>query len=212
MAFLGFPYAGVDFFHELEMYNNDEWWHSHSDVYRDAIEQPFEALLAELAPDFGTPRIFAPRRDARRGASLPPYKTHQGAVAITPGGASFYVHLDASQLFAGGGLYRMLPDQQQRYQAAVADEDSGQRLATIVTELTRRGMEVAGEQAAAFDAPADAPRQDLLCLTSLHAHRIFGVPVWLATHEAADHIKQAWEESRPLVEWFDEHVGLPVIS
>lgn len=211
MGFLGFPYAGVDFFQELELYNNDEWWHSHADVYRDAIEQPFEALLAELAPAFGTPRVFPPRRDARRTGNLPPYKTHQGGVAITPGGASFYVHLDSAQLFAGGGLYRMLPDQQQRYRAAVIDEQSGEQLANIVKDLTDQGMDVAGESTSS-DVPTDAPRQDLLRLTSLHAHRLFGIPVWLATHEAADRVREAWETARTLVEWFDAHVGLPEVS
>jgi hypothetical protein len=37
--------------------------------------------------------------------------------------------------------------------------------------------------------------------------RDWGAPDWLATPEAAERVRADWRRLRPLVEWFDRHVG-----
>lgn len=209
MRFHGFPYEGVDFYRDLEDFNNKEWWVSHSQTYRSAVREPFEALLAELAPEFGTPKIFRPHRDLRFTPDRSPYKTHQGAMVGTEQGFAWYVHLDGDGLLAGGGAYHFLPDQLARYRASVLSDTAGVDLASIVADLRSGGFDVSGEQMRTRPrgVPADHERIDLLRLKSLHAQRGFGTPVWLSTPQSLDHIRATWEAIRPLNQWLDQHVG-----
>lgn len=211
MVFLGFPYAGVDFYRELEDFNNQEWWSSHADIYRESVRAPFEALLDELADEFGRPKIFRPNRDLRFTPDKSPYKTHQGAIVVTDNGGIYYLHLDADGLFAGGGSYHMSPDQLARYRKAVSDAKSGQALEDIVEGLRAHTYEIAGDQLRGRPrgVDADAPRLDLLRMKSLHAMELYGTPRWLSTPEVKEHVRRTWHTVGPLVSWLDTHVGRP---
>ena len=51
--FTGIPEAALDFFDDLELDNTKSFWTAHKHVYDDAVKAPLEALLTELAPEFG---------------------------------------------------------------------------------------------------------------------------------------------------------------
>ena len=97
-----------------------------------------EALLAELAPEFGEGRVFRPNRDVRFSADKSPYKTAMAAMAGDVG----YVQLSAKGLGVGSGMWMMAADQLDRYRRAVADDGSGEELVGIVSEARGHGLDV----------------------------------------------------------------------
>ena len=63
--FNGFPESALDFYDDLEMDNTKSFWEAHKAVYIEAVKAPMTALTDELAPEFGTPKVFRPFRDVR---------------------------------------------------------------------------------------------------------------------------------------------------
>lgn len=208
MAFAGIGHEVVEFYRELEAHNSREWWAEHKAFYAERVRAPFEALAAELAA-FGEATVFRPYRDVRFSADKAPYKTHQGLFVKTHARAGWYVQVDGEGLRAGGGCYFMDGPQLARYRTAVANDLTGEQLRRITEELAGFGYAIEGEKLATRPrgiAP-DAPRLELLRHKSIDAMMHLGEPDWLATPEAAGWIGDAWEETRPLVEWLREQVG-----
>jgi uncharacterized protein (DUF2461 family) len=65
VSFTGFPVAALDFYDDLEVDNTKSFWESHKHVYKESVEAPMKALMAELEPEFGTAKVFRPYRDVR---------------------------------------------------------------------------------------------------------------------------------------------------
>ena len=212
MAFCGFPYVGVDFFRELHTYNNHEWWNAHRDIYLESVRTPFELLLAQIGPQFGKTAIFPPKSRGAADGSTPPYKEHQGAVATSPHHHTWYVHLDAQGLMAGGGIYHTSPDQVVRMHRAIRDDVSGFELEMILSTCQKQGFRIDGRvidpnQSLSFATP----RSDLLNYSTLQVHFRFGTPAWMYTAAAAERVRQVWEATRPLIDWLDRYVGIPTM-
>ncbi len=118
-----------------------------------------DALVAELAPEFGEARLFRPYRDTRFSRDKSPYKTTIAAM-IGDG----YVQLSANGLMAGAGMYHLAPDQLARYRAAVDAEVPGRRLQSIVDSLRAAQFEVTAMETLKTTPrgyPKDHPRVEL---------------------------------------------------
>src|SRR5256886_2160144 len=124
MAFKGWQAEAIEFFEGLEADNSKTYWQAHKADYEKLVKAPMEELLAELAADFGEPKIYRPYRDVRFSADKTPYKTAMGA-SLSGGG---YVQLSAEGLAAGSGMWMMTADQLDRYRRAVADDRTGGEL------------------------------------------------------------------------------------
>ena len=117
-------------------------------------------MLAELADEFGTGKIFRPYRDVRFSADKTPYKTNCAATI-----GSGYVSFSAEGLSVGGGLYMPDPKALARYREAVDKEKSGAELATIVAALHKAGYDTMAHdvlKTAPRGYPKDHPRIELL--------------------------------------------------
>jgi uncharacterized protein (DUF2461 family) len=75
MAFRGWSTVALDFYEGLEADNSKAYWTEHKPVYESEVRAPMEALLEELAPEFGEAKLFRPYRDVRFSADKSPYKT-----------------------------------------------------------------------------------------------------------------------------------------
>jgi uncharacterized protein (TIGR02453 family) len=206
VAFRGWPSEALEFYEGLEADNSKTYWTAHKAVYEEQVRAPMEALLAELAPEFGPSKIFRPYRDVRFSADKTPYKTAIAA-SFEQGG---YVHLSASGLAAGNGMYRMERDQLARYREAVADDRSGAALEEIVARATKDGIEITGHERMKRTPrgyPADHPRADLLCNKGLIAWKEWPVAAWLGTAAAKKRVVEFLRATGPLTEWLDAHVG-----
>lgn len=205
MTFRGWPDEAIEFYEGLTADNTRAYWQDHKSVYEQCVKAPMEELLAELADEFGTGRIFRPYRDTRFSKDKSPYKLT--CAAHMPGG---YISFSADELFVGSGLYGPEPDLLARYRAAVADDISGQQLVGIVTDLRADGYEVIAHdvlKTAPKGFPKDHPRIELLRYKGIAVSKHWPVGAWLGTRKAKDRIVAVLRDARPLGDWLHTHVG-----
>ncbi|NNH70068.1 DUF2461 domain-containing protein [Nocardia uniformis] len=201
--FTGFPIAGLDFYEDLEADNSKTFWNTHKQVWEESVRDPMKALAAELEPDFGTAKIFRPYRDVRFAKDKTPYKNHQGAVVHAAESCGWYVQIGAGGLFVAGGLYVASPAQKAALRTAIDDEVRGPELEGILGRLDSAGYTIGGDKLKTKPKgfSIDHPRIELLRHQSITAGRDLGAPKWLSKPEAGKHVRAAWEEMRPLIEW-----------
>jgi uncharacterized protein (TIGR02453 family) len=205
MAFAGWPVEAVEFYEGLEADNTRAYWQDHKSVYEGCVKGPMEALLTELADDFGPGRVFRPYRDVRFSEDKTPYKL--SCAAHLPGG---YISFSADGLFAGSGLFMPEPPQLQRFRAAVDDERSGPELESIVGTLRKEGYDVGAHEVlktAPKGYPRDHPRIELLKYKGILMSRSWPVGSWLGTRKAKDRIVGCLEAARPLNAWLERCVA-----
>jgi uncharacterized protein (TIGR02453 family) len=211
MSFEGFPDEGLVFYEGLEADNSKTYWTQHKRTYDTAVRAPLQALVDELAAEFGPAKIFRPYRDVRFSHDKTPYKTHQGAVVHAEGQAAgaWYVQVSADGLMVAGGCWRLESDQVARYRRAVADSVQGPRLQAEVDRLAQAGWSIDGERLTRVPSgyDKDAERLDLLKHTSLHARRVWEPADWLHSPRALEEVRTGWRELRALNDWFDANVG-----
>ena len=174
-------------------------------MYERDVKAPMEALLAELAPEFGETRMFRPYRDTRFSRDKSPYKT---AIAARIGDG--YVQLSADGLMAGAGVYHMAPDQLERYRAAVAADGPGRRLERVVGALRAARLEVAAMETlktAPRGYPKDHPRVELLRHKGLVAMKAWPAASWLGTAGAKKRVVEVFHATAPLLAWLETNVG-----
>ncbi|MTE15442.1 DUF2461 domain-containing protein [Nocardia aurantiaca] len=202
-AFTGFPLAGLDFYEDLEADNSKAFWNAHKKVWEQSVRDPMKALVAELEPDFGEAKIFRPYRDVRFAKDKSPYKNHQGAVVYSARYSGWYVQIGAAGLRVAGGMYAAETTQLAALRVAIDDEVRGAELEGLIAQLISTGYQIGGDKLVTkpkgYDI--DHPRIELLRHKSLTAGKDFGAPTWLSTPRAAQEIRAAWEEMRPLIEW-----------
>ena len=211
MSFEGFPDEGLIFYEGLEADNSKTYWTQHKADYDTHVRAPLQALLDELAPEFGTAKVFRPYRDVRFSHDKTPYKTHQGAV-VHPDGAgagSWYLQISAEGLMVSGGCWRLESDQVSRYRRAVTDGVQGPILQAEVDRLTAGGWVIEGERLSRVPAgfAPDAERMNLLKHKSLHGTRRWEPTDWVHERRALEEIRAAWRELRTLNAWLADNVG-----
>ncbi|HEY7440267.1 MAG TPA: DUF2461 domain-containing protein [Acidimicrobiia bacterium] len=215
VGFKGWPKDALDFYVGLEADNSKAYWQAHKAVYDECVKVPLLALSGEIEKEFGPLHVFRPNRDVRFAKDKSPYKTAAAAVTESEGGASFYVQMSSEGLYAGSGYYHLMPDQLERFRAAVDDDRSGRKLASAVAALRKQRYEVAAReslQRAPRGMPADHPRVELLRMKGIHVGRAFGAPAWLHTAKALGRITDAWRDAAPVNRWLDRHVGPSTIA
>ncbi|GGL20535.1 TIGR02453 family protein [Sphaerisporangium melleum] len=210
MGFRGFPDEALIFYEGLEGENSKAYWAERKEVYEAAVRAPMQALMDELAGEFGPGHLFRPHRDVRFARDKSPYKTHQGAYVRAGGeGLGYYVQVDADGLYAAAGWYAAAPDQLERFRGAVGDDKAGARLAEIVEGLRAAGLAIEGDRLKTRPrgVAEDHPRLDLLRHRTLHAGRRWTPEGWLHTPEALDRVRRTWRSLGSLVGWLTENVG-----
>lgn len=205
MAFRGWPAEALEFYEGLEADNSKSYWQENRHVYDELVRSPMEALLEELAPDWGDWKLFRPYRDIRFSPDKSPYKTHIGATM-----GDGYVQLSADGLAAGCGIYEMARDQLERYRAAVSDERTGPDLVDRVAAVRSAGIDVTAREVlktAPRGYPKEHPRIELLRHKGLITWQQWPAAAWMGTPKAKDRIAEFLHRSRPISEWLKGHVG-----
>lgn len=205
MSFQGWPEEALDFYEGLEADNSKTYWTAHKATYETSVLGPMTDLVEELAPEFGSAKIFRPYRDVRFSKDKSPYKTAIGAVV-----GDGYIQLSARGLAAGNGRYVMAPDQLERYRQAAADDKAGPELESVIGQLRGQQIEVHGRdvlKTAPRGYPADHPRIELLRYKGLVAWQEWPVEDWLTTAGAKQRVIGFLAATRPLAAWLAQNVG-----
>jgi uncharacterized protein (TIGR02453 family) len=210
MTFKGWPADALEFYVGLEADNSKPYWTAHKDVYEQSVKAPFLELAELVRKEFGPLRLFRPYRDTRFAKDKSPYKTTAAAVTEGEGGTSYYAQISANGLYVGSGYYHLMPDQLERFRAAVADGKTGPKFATAIADVRKKRCTVDSRESLkrvprGYDN--DHPRADLLKLKGVHAGREFGAPKWLHTAGALQRIVSTWRDAAPVNRWLDRHVG-----
>ncbi len=160
----------------------------------------------ELTTEFGESKLFPARTaDTRFSRDKSPYKT---AIAARIGEG--YVQFSADGLFAGAGMYHMMPDQLARFRNAVATDKSGRKLEGVVATLTRQGLNVHAMdelKTAPKGYPKEHPRIELLRMKGLVAARAWEPAGWLSTAAAKKRVVDVLRATLPLLSWLEANVG-----
>ena len=207
--FTGIPADAFDFFEELAADNTKTWWTANKERYESNVRGPTEALLSELAAEFGPGKIFRPYRDVRFAKDKTPYKTNLGATTRASDGSIYYFALSPEGMYLGGGYYRMAKDQIARYRAAVADDTTGAELASLVAAADTAGFEVGGEQLKRVPPGFDKehPRGDLLRHKGLYFGMQLAPAAWMGTKKAVERVATTWHTLQPTNTWLHANVG-----
>ncbi len=201
--FEGFPVAALDFYDDLELDNTRSFWAAHKDVYERAVRAPMLALVAALAEEFGSGKVFRPYRDVRFSKDKTPYKDHQGGFVPSGPGAGWYVEVGAPGVRVGAGVYHADSERLGAIRAAIDDDRTGRELEGILAGLEGAGWSREGERLRTSPRgwTADHPRIDLLRHKSLYVGRSYGFDEEIHTPDLLDRVRADWRAARPLVEW-----------
>lgn len=215
MRFEGFGEHAVEFYDGLVADNSKAYWDDNIAIYREHVRGPMEALVAELAPefgrDFGAGKVFRPYRDVRFAKDKTPYKTHCGGVIeLGRGAGAYYVEVSTAGLRTGGGCFHLESDQLARFRQAVDTEVLGARMEKIVARLRRSGWTIAGDtlRTKPRGYAEDHPRLGLLRHRSLYAVRVWDPDDTLHDRSCLDRVRTAWRQLRDLNEWARDRVGV----
>lgn len=215
MTFTGFGQGATGFFTDLAANNSREWWLANKARYDAEVRGPLEALLEDLAPEFGEAKVFRPNRDTRFSKDKSPYKTAAATMAAVDGGGAVYLSLPAEGLHVGGGAYELQRDQLARYRDAVDDDRSGQKLVAVAQELRDANAAVESKttlKTAPRGYGSDHPRIELLRQDGIIGMWAHPPRAWLHTKQAADRVAEHWRALAPLNRWIADNIGPTTIT
>lgn len=227
-AYSGFPAEGLRFMRELAANNTKEWFADRKEEYRAVVQEPSVSLVKALGSRIRAefpPVTFDTRtnggslmrihRDVRFSSDKRPYKTNI-AMMFAPASArkmeapGFGLQITLEEVQLVGGQFRFLPEQLERYRAAVVTDRSGKPFQDIVDAVRGATGYRIGEadlKRVPRGYPAEHPRADLL------RHKGFAVytpPISLATLTSPGFIDEAIETLRvtaTVVRWLNDHIG-----
>jgi uncharacterized protein (TIGR02453 family) len=222
--FAGFPAEGRRFLAGLALHNEKTWFDAHRDEYEQFVLGPMRAFVLEagsrLRPKVkrvvADPRVggslFRINRDTRFSADKSPYKSWaaarlwDGAGPGKESSPSFYLHVDAESVYAGGGLYLFDDAQLERFRRAVTDDRLRRQLERIAGNL---GLDLGGQalKRRPRGYAEDHPAGDWLRFKGLHA----GATLDERSTKSATLLNRAvevYESLVPLHQWLMEHVVL----
>ena len=208
-AFKGWPAEAFDFYEGLEADNSKAYWTEHKAVYEDCVRAPFEALMTDLASEFGPGKLFRPYRDVRFAADKSPYKTAQGAVLNHDTGTVYYVAALGRRalrrvglLHDGQGPDRPVPQGGgERQDRPAARAGRGQ--------AEKAGYDIGGEalRRSPPGYPVDHPRIRLLRHKGVTMSKSWEPAAWVGTASARTRVVAVFRAAKPLNDWLDAHVG-----
>ena len=220
MSFTGFPKGGVNFFRQLAVLQDREWFKAHKADYEALWQQPmtelFDELHARLQRTFpgvkrSRPKVFRIYRDVRFSKDKAPFKTECAAVlALYPSAAGlesatgFYCSFGETP-YVAAGRWRLDGPQLQRFRMVVADDKTGAPVAAFLKKLEQRGFKVAAHEALKRPPPGvdqAHPRVELLKLKGCAVEFPPRTVAQLADgKKLVDGLVKDVEQAAPLLRW-----------
>ncbi|GCE00998.1 DUF2461 family protein [Embleya hyalina] len=174
------------------------------------VRRPMIALLCDIAdanPALENFSVWGFRKELW-------WWQHQGAVIRIARNVEISLRLDLDGFRVAGGWYYPDPGRVPLFRHAVADEESGPRLADALSRLGEQGYTTDGDLMTRMPRGYDAthPRASLLRHRSLRAARMVGTEQDLHSASLVDVVLDAAAELGPFLGWFARHVSGPAIE
>ena len=221
--FEGFPSAGLTFLRDLARNNERAWFLERKDVYHDRVEEPMQALIADVsagcaaaklgfAPDPRQP-MFRIYRDVRFSKDKSPYKTAATAAFYPDGDKTrpgvLYIHIDPKAPFIAAGFYHPERDALVAIRAAIA---ASTEFGKCVATLEKRGYTLGTEDTLArlpreFADRAGTPSEPYLKLKSFVVSQLLD-PKTLRDPNLSKTIVAFAKNAAPLVKFGWKSLGL----
>ncbi|MCF8238989.1 MAG: DUF2461 domain-containing protein [Saprospiraceae bacterium] len=215
-----FTPAFIDFFHQLEINNDRDWFSAHKPLYEKEVKKPFEVFVGDLidrmqAVDRNlliTPKdaIFRIYRDTRFSKDKTPYKTQVSAI-ISPGGRKdmdypgMYIELGGKHVRVYSGSYQPDKNQLQKIREKIITE--GKRFQTLVSnkDFVKYYGEVRGEKYKVLpkEIKAEAENQPVLFNKQFYYFSEWK-PDIVTKKDFLDQIMDRYMVARPLTEFLIE--------
>ena len=212
--FEGFPRELFTFLEGLEADNSKSYWEANKPTWEASVQEPVQALMAELEPDFGSLRTFRPNRDVRFSKDKSPYKTWVGVTSSerAVGGIGYFLRLESGGMRLACGSMVMAPDQLERFRDSIADDATGKDFEKVVKKLAGKNLQVGpGREPPLKRTPAgfdkDHPREEMLRWKGAVVIKEFKQANWMYGPGAAGRVRDVWSGAAPLTDWIVEHVG-----
>lgn len=226
--FNGFPPDLFTFLSDLSRNNNREWFNDHKDRYQESIVRPMSLFISNFserldcyAPHFiADPRphngsMFRIYRDTRFSKNKRPYKENVGCQfrhrlgrgAHAPG---FYLHLEPTQVFFGGGIWKPDGPSLAKIRAAIAADHSRWKQITTQHTFKNHFNDLLGEslkrppRGYAVDHPAinDLKRKSFYAMQQVNPEQALQ-PMFINV------VDQAFKSVSPLMQFLSDALDLP---
>lgn len=225
--FTGFSGDSIQFLSDLKANNYRDWFNARKQDYQDVIVEPALAFITALGgrlcalyPEInydtrtnGAGSLMRIYRDTRFSKDKTPYKTNVGIVFWQGEGKKmerpgFYFHMDPESTWVGGGWYMMPKPALEAFQGAVADEERGSALETVLRQLQAEGFRIWGDRYKRVPSgfPADHPHADLLKYKGLFAASADIEESLLTSPALVDHCYDICAAQAPLQHWLLENL------
>jgi hypothetical protein avisC_04027 len=213
-AFTGFPLEVFLFLEGLEQNNSKEYWKENEATWTRIVKPTVQALMADFDDEFGPLRTFRPNRDVRFSKDKSPYKTWIGVTTTerATGGIGSFLQVTASGIEIATGAMMLASDQMTRFRDALISDTAGAEFDQVRMELARKGLEVGSGEMARYKRiprgyPKEHPRAEFLLWKGAIVIKKFERAEWMHTPAMSERIREVWGGARPLIHWFEEHVG-----
>ena len=221
--FKGFSQDTLDFYAELALNNNRDWFERQRDRYQRAVLQPAVAFVAEVGERLrlispyivadprtnGAGSIFRIYRDTRFSKDKTPFKPYLG-IFFWEGSrpkmenSGFYFHLEPDRLMLYAGIYEFGASILPRYRDAVVHPHFGPALAQAVERVLATGRcEIGGRHYKRVPAGYDPthPNADFLLHRALYASTGGDLPSALFSARLLDYCLDRFSDMAPLHQW-----------
>lgn len=215
-----FTPAFTDFFHQLEINNDRDWFNANKKLYEKEVKKPFELFVGALidrmqAVDRNiliTPKdaIFRIYRDTRFSKDKTPYKTQVSAI-LSPGGRKdmdypgMYIELGGKHVRVYSGSYQPDKNQLEKIREKIITE--GKRFQSLISdkEFVKHYGEIRGEKYKVLpkEIKEEAEKQPVLFNKQFYYFSEWK-PEVVTKADFLDQIMTRYQVARPLTEFFIE--------
>lgn len=227
-SFPGFPADLFEFLNGLVSNNERPWFKANKERYTAHVVAPVTEFITAMGERLGKisacfvadPRpqggsMFRIYRDTRFSADKRPYKEHVGCQFRHYRGRDvhapcFYVHLEPSRVFFGGGVWKPSPTSLQDIRNAIADDPVRWKDITRNKSFVKRFVGLDGES---LKRPPRGFDPDHPCIDDIK-RKSFVVfqtvdPSLALTPKFITEVERAFTAAGPFVAFLTEAMGLP---
>ena len=224
--FNGFPEQMPEFFKQLAMNNNKQWFQDNKKIYEKWVKIPSQEFVSVMGERLRTvcpsinaiPKInkslFRINRDTRFSHDKTPYKTNLGILfwdgtAKRMETSGFYFHIQDNTLMLGCGRHVLSKNALVKFRQTVVNKTAAKKLAPVIDQLVDQGYAIGTRHykriPRGFEASDDFEKEYLL-YNGLTARIEMELPKAIFTPGIIDLVFEHFKRMSPLHHWLMKYI------